>query len=47
MAPAKITSYINWRMRITILDGRQLVGRFLAFGARPAASRGLILRTMA
>ncbi|QDZ21235.1 small nuclear ribonucleoprotein-associated protein [Chloropicon primus] len=28
---SKMLSYINFRMRITIQDGRQLVGRFMAF----------------
>lgn len=27
----KLMQYINYRMRVTILDGRQLVGRFMAF----------------
>ena len=26
-----LTNYVNWRMRVTLLDGRQLVGRFMAF----------------
>ena len=28
---SKMVQYINYRMRITVADGRQLVGRFLAF----------------
>ena len=28
---SKMLNYINFRMRITIQDGRQLVGRFMAF----------------
>merc|ERR1712224_1044597 len=27
----KLTSYINYRMRLDLRDGRQLVGRFMAF----------------
>lgn len=26
-----LSNYVNWRMRVTLLDGRQLVGRFMAF----------------
>ena len=28
---SKMLAYINYRMRITIVDGRQIVGRFMAF----------------
>lgn len=28
---SKMLSYVNWRMRVTIGDGRQLVGTFMAF----------------
>lgn len=28
---SKMLAYINYRMRVTILDGRQIVGRFMAF----------------
>jgi len=28
---SKMQAYINYRMRVTILDGRQIVGRFMAF----------------
>ena len=28
---SKMIQYVNYRMRITVQDGRQLVGRFLAF----------------
>ncbi|EEH52206.1 uncharacterized protein MICPUCDRAFT_53542 [Micromonas pusilla CCMP1545] len=28
---SKMLAYINYRMRVTIVDGRQIVGRFMAF----------------
>ena len=28
---SKMLAYVNYRMRVTILDGRQIVGRFMAF----------------
>ncbi len=28
---AKMLTYINYRMRVTLRDGRQLVGKFMAF----------------
>ena len=28
---AKMLQYVNWRMRVTVTDGRQLVGKFMAF----------------
>ena len=27
----KLLQYINYRMRVTVTDGRQIVGRFMAF----------------
>ena len=28
---SKMLAYVNYRMRVTIVDGRQIVGRFMAF----------------
>ena len=28
---SKMLAYVNYRMRVTIADGRQIVGRFMAF----------------
>ena len=28
---SKMLAYVNYGMRVTILDGRQIVGRFMAF----------------
>jgi small nuclear ribonucleoprotein (snRNP)-like protein len=27
----KLMGYVNYRMRVTVADGRQIVGRFMAF----------------
>lgn len=28
---SKLLSYVNYRMRVTVVDGRQIVGRFMAY----------------